>query len=197
MKTSRILIAAAIIILLSSFLSGCIQRSSEEISVHNAAVRSLQAVQDVTKEVDLVLVADREGDQVTVKVMLDNPEEKPITSVQSWLSYNPKALEGKSVDFSNSDFVLSAPYENTFDEFFGLVMIGRGTNEAVVAKSITVAEVVFDLIADGTTMVDIYDYQTNLTGHASVNMILDGFPYNILKKPESPALIIQNSKLEN
>ena len=192
MQKTKILIAAPMIILISSLFSGCIQRSAEEASIHNAAVKSLQQVQDVTKEVDLVLVAEREGDQVTVKVILDNPEEKPITSVQSWLSYNTKALEGIKIDFSNSDFLLSAPYENTFDEFFGLVMIGRGTNEAITAKSITVAEVVFDLIADGTTMVDVYDYQTNLTGHASVNMMLDGFPYNILKKPESPALIITN-----
>jgi hypothetical protein len=40
-------------------------------------------------------------------------------------------------------------------------------------------------------MIDVYDYRENLDGHTSVNVMVEGTPHNILKKPESPALIIQ------
>jgi hypothetical protein len=70
-------------------------------------------------------------------------------------------------------------------------MIGRSNGEPVSTPTISVAKVVFELLTDGTAMVDAYDYQNDLGGHISANMMLDGVPYNVLIKPESPALIIQ------
>jgi hypothetical protein len=60
-----------------------------------------------------------------------------------------------------------------------------------MTNTINVAEVVFELATDAVTMVDFYDYKTDLSGHVSVNIMLDGTPYNVLLAPESPALIIQ------
>ncbi|MBU0727734.1 hypothetical protein KKA95_03545 [Patescibacteria group bacterium] len=194
MNPSKILIAAATIILLSSVFSGCGQKAEE--FTHEAAkttsIQLLEQARQVTKEVSLGFETEAKGDQVTVKVLLDNPELKPIISVQTWLSYNPKVLKGDKIEVKTSPFTFTAPYANTFDEERGLVMIGRSNDEPIATKTIVVAEVVFDVIGEGAIMVDAYDYRTDLSGHTSANMMLEGWPYNILIKPESPALIIQN-----
>jgi hypothetical protein len=39
--------------------------------------------------------------------------------------------------------------------------------------------------------VDVYDYQEDLSGHASANVVINNVPYNVMVKPESPALIIE------
>ncbi|MFC1734453.1 hypothetical protein ACFL6I_29495, partial [candidate division KSB1 bacterium] len=73
-----------------------------------------------------------------------------------------------------------------------LVMIGRASPEPIISKDIHVAKVIFDIEKEETTMIDVYDYREDLTGHTSVNAIVDGKPYNILIKPDSPTLIIEN-----
>ena len=190
MNPAKVTIVTAIIILFTSILSSC--GSEKTISENPTPAEVVKMAREITKEVAINLSYERNENQVTVKIVLDNPEKKPITSVQSWLSYNPKALKGVKINVENSPFAFTAPYENTFDEATGVVMIGRGNNEPVDDKSITIAEVVFELIQEGTTMIDIYDYRNDLSGHNSVNMMQNGFPYNILIKPESPALIINN-----
>ena len=71
-------------------------------------------------------------------------------------------------------------------------MIGRSASNEIIKSTIIVAEVVFDLLKNETTMLDVYDYTEDLSGHTSVNIILEDTPYNVLKKPMSPILIIQN-----
>jgi hypothetical protein len=193
MKPANIIIAAATLILLSGLLSGCGEASQTQGDVAKEAV-SLKTIEDgrkVMKDVSMKLTSDKQDKTVTVNVVLDNQNQKPITSVESWLSYDPKTLKGIKIDTSGSLFALTAPYSNTFDAVNGLVMIGRSNNTPVSDQTINVVKVVFELIGDNTTMVDIYDYQNDLTGHASANMMLEDTPYNVLIKPESPALIIQ------
>ena len=182
----------AVLILISGFLSSCSTKKTEaDVSVSNS-IQRIEKARELTKEVNMVLLSERDGDELNVKIMLDNPEQKPITSVQSWLSYDPEALEGVEIEVTDSPFAFTAPYENTFDEVNGLVMIGRGNAEPVTDKEINVASVVFKVTTDDITMIDIYDYQNDLSGHASANMMMEGVPYNILKKSDSPALVINN-----
>ena len=190
MNPAKIIIATAVIILFTSVLSSC--GSDKPVSENPTPAEIVKMAREMTKEVYMNLSSEIDGDTVTVKITLDNPEKKSLTSVQSWLSYNPKVLKGVSINTDNSPFAFTAPYKNAFDEAIGLVMIGRGNNEPIKDKSIIVAEVVFEKIADGTTMIDVYDYRQDLSGHASSNMMHEGFPYNILIKPNSPALIITN-----
>lgn len=188
MNPTKILIAALTIFLLGSLLSGCglgTREPSETLQV-------MRYLEQVEKDVSLSLQAQREGDEVIVKVNLDNANRHPITSVQTWLSYNPDQLEGVRVNAVNSSFPLAAPYKSDFDPVNGLVMIGRSNPNPVSDASIFVAEIVFKPKAEGSLMLDAYDYKNTIEGHMSANVLLDGIPFNILKKPESPALIIKN-----
>jgi hypothetical protein len=194
MKPANIIIAAAALILFSSLLSGCANQTVEEkASTDKTAIQNIEEARKVTKDVSLKLSAEKQNKTVTVNVVLDNPSQKPITSAETWLSYDPSKLKGVKIEVAESPFGLMAPYENTFDDVNGLVMIGRSNGEPVSTPTISVAKVVFELIADSTAMVDAYNYQNDLGGHISANMMLDGVPYNVLIKPESPALIIQNN----
>ena len=206
MKPKEIVIATEVIILLSSILGGCglIEKSSSDdglipvSSEKQAEKPKPQSVNDlvstaraVTKEVKLILDNEKSDDELKIVIKLDNPNNKPITSVQSWLSYNPEDLKGKEIDTKNSAFSLTAPYSNTFDENNGLMMLGRSNPNPVTDESIIVAKVIFEVLKDTTIAVDAYDYREDLSGHTSVNVLVDGTPYNILIKPESPTLIIE------
>jgi hypothetical protein len=193
MKPRDLIIATLVILILGSILAGC-----QTVGPKSGGVAQKTPIEDFVlravaakKEVKLFLKADRQGSQVKVSVMLDNPNLKPVTSVQAWLSFNPDQLQGKSVDDKDSAFGLMAPYNNTFDNKGGLVMIGRANPKAVVDKTIKVADLTFDLVKPGTAMLDAYDYQDDLSGHTSANTLVDGKPFNILLKPESPLLVIE------
>ena len=192
MNPAKIIIATAVIILFTSVLSSC---GGKTVSENPSPAEIVEIARGLTKEVSMKLSSEIDGDTVTVKILLDNPEKKPLTSVQSWLSYNPKVLNGVSINTENSLFTFAAPYENSFDEATGVVMIGLGNDESINDKEIVVAEVVFQKIDEGISMIDVYDYRQDLSGHASANIMHEGLPYNILKKPESPALIIENLKI--
>ena len=197
MKAKDIIIATALILTLSSLLTGCKLIETKELEVMKPAPSKInfekivKKALAVKKEVDMVLTAEKSENKITVTVLLKNPQNKPITSVQSWLSFDAAKLQGKEINASGSAFELMAPYDNTFDNENGLVMIGRSNPDPITDSSIKVIEVVFDVIAEGSVMIDAYDYREDLTGHTSVNTILEDKPYNVLKNPDSPALIIE------
>jgi uncharacterized protein YceK len=192
MKPLNIIIATAMLILITGLLSGCaLVSTKQEPAQKSESVANIELGRKVAKDVTMRLSADKKGSEVTVKIVLDNPNNKPVTSVQSWLSYSPEALKGVKINVVDSPFELTAPYDNTFDEVNGLVMLGRSSSQPIMTNTINVAEVVFELATNAVTMVDFYDYKTDLSGHVSVNIMLDGVPYNVLLAPESPALIIQ------
>jgi hypothetical protein len=108
MKPKDLIIATALILLLGSLLAGCeVTAPKSGSTAKKTAIEEfvLKAVA-AKKEVNLVLKADRQGKQVTVTVNLENPNLKPITSVQAWLSYDPAKLQGKTVDAKDSAFDL-------------------------------------------------------------------------------------------
>jgi hypothetical protein len=194
MKSIKLIVATAILILVSTYLTSCklMTPKAEVTETTLTPAESIEQAVKVIQDVTMRLSADRADSRVTVKIVLDNPNGKSITSVESWLSYDPDALKGERINVVDSPFEFTAPYDNTFDEVNGLVMLGRANSKPITTKTINVAEVVFELLEDGTTMIDTYDYQSDMSGHVSANILLDGVPYNVLLKPESPALIIQN-----
>lgn len=194
MKPKELVIATALILLFSAVVSGCqvVEPSSAGKEARKTIIEEfvMKAVA-AKKEVRLSLKAVREGAQVRVTVNLENPNLKPITSTQAWLSFDPALLQGKSINVKDSAFSLMAPYDNTFDNETGLAMLGRANPKPLTDKTIKVAELVFDAAKDGTAMVDAYDYQDDLSGHTSANVLVSGKPFNILLKPTSPLLIIE------
>lgn len=194
MKPKELLIATALILLFSTLLSGCqlVEQPGSGKTVKKTFIEEfvMKAVA-AKKEVRLSLKAVRDGTQVKVSVTLENPNLKPITSAQTWLSFDPALLQGKSLNAKDSAFSLMAPYDNAFDNKNGLVMLGRANPKPITDKTIKVAELVFDSVKGGTAMVDGYDYQDDLSGHTSANVLVSGKPFNILLKPDSPLLIIE------
>lgn len=73
----------------------------------------------------------------------------------------------------------------------GLIKIGRSrTGESIDLAEINVAEVVVEKLQTGATVLNFYDYHEDYSGHTTVNAILDGEIYNVLKKPELPAIVL-------
>ncbi|MBI5411702.1 hypothetical protein HZA43_00830 [Candidatus Peregrinibacteria bacterium] len=145
----------------------------------------------VKRDVELFASAERKDKDVVVTITLHNLSQKPITSVQSWLSYDPKQLKAKTIKVDNSAFTLTAPYENQFDNDKGLVRLGRANNKPISDVRIMVAQVTFERLTNQIAMLNFYDYQTSLTGHTSVNMLVNNVPYNVLKEPINPAVVIR------
>lgn len=200
MNPKKIIIATITLLFLSSFLTGCdfIQKGgraslidAEDKQKNEEILQLFEKAAAVEKDVTISLTGRREGAQVIVTINLENPNQKPITSVQSWLSFDALKLQGNEIDTTNSSFSLVAPYANEFDNQNGLVMIGRSNTTAVTDRTLTVAEVTFDSVQDGTTTLDFYDYRDDLTGHTSANTVFDGMAYNILIQPDSPAFVIE------
>lgn len=192
MDSFKILIATGVLVFLSSFLIGCSQPNPEDSeNVSPALLEELKNAASFKRDVALTLAAEEKDSKVEVKVSLKNPSRHPLTSVQSWLTYDPLTLKGVSIDVSSTPFSLTAPYENAFDEVRGLVRIGRGSEKPVTDLQIQVARVTFQRLRPGVTMVNVYDFKPNLRGHASANVLLRSKPFNVLLKPEDPALILQ------
>ncbi|MBU0705611.1 hypothetical protein KJ657_05435 [Patescibacteria group bacterium] len=186
LKSVKILIAAAIVVISANLLAGCSPKNVSE-----AGMERIAEAQEMKKTVKLSLVQVKADDKgFVLRLMLDNPEKKPITSLQAWLAYNPDDLKGISIDTAVSAFELTAPYDNNFDNEAGLMMLGRSAVSAVNDKEIVVADLHFGRVSDGVAMIEAYDYKQDLTGHTSANMMLDGAPVNILLKPQSPLLIL-------
>lgn len=190
MNSTKIIIATAVIFILGSLLTGC-AKNEKEIS---EIAPGLKLAAEVKKDVELQLLTERKENTVFVKLVLFNPSNKPITSAQTWLSFNPQGLRGQKIDLTKSPFTLTAPMENTFDPEKGFLKLGRGSEKPISDRHIAVAEVAFDVLSEGTHMINVYDYKPDLSGHASANVLLDGKPYNLLLKPKTPALIINSSR---
>lgn len=185
MNSVKILIAAAMILIATNVLAGCTPSDVSEV-----AMQRIEEAQEMKKNVSLMLTQVEGQDDVMVRLALNNPEKKPVTSVQAWLAYNPDTLKGVSIDTSVSAFELMAPYDNDFDHDLGLVMLGRSSASPVMDKEIVIVDIHFERAADGAAMIEAYDYKQTMLGHTSANMMLDGNPINILLKPQSPLLII-------
>lgn len=209
MNPANIITATAMILIASSLLSGCkietpetavngnqtssaeaVPTVSAELSAETQA--QIQKAETIKKEVQLVFETEQNGNELKVRIILENPSQKPVSSVQSWISYDPAKLIGKSIDTSRSSFLLMAPYPNTFDAENGLAMIGRSHPKPLTDTRLMVAEAQFEINASGPITLEAYDYRDDLNGHTSANILIDGKVYNLLTKPDTPAVIIQN-----
>lgn len=70
----------------------------------------IQSAQNVAQNVSLNLVSTQMAPKnFKISVLIDNPEQKPLTSARTWLSYNPEDLRIIQINTKNSDFNLAAP----------------------------------------------------------------------------------------
>ena len=69
MKPSKIIIATAVLILLSSLLSGCSLVSTNQAVRPSAGEQKITALRQVKKSVNMKLLAERNGNEVRVRGM--------------------------------------------------------------------------------------------------------------------------------
>lgn len=142
------------------------------------------ATADTQLELDIL---DLNNDELSIQIMVDNPSEQEISSVQAWLEFDPQVLQASKIDTEESPFDFVAPGENNFDNQAGIVKIGRSSISGGVNKSETfVAKVDFARLKDIKTEIKFHNFQLDNSGNTSVRVFQDGFPVNILKeRPES------------
>ena len=157
MKPKDIIIATALILTLSNFLTGCqLIESNDEVTTKPAAEESMkkevkkpripqraqeliEKAKEVKKEVKMTFETEEKEGQIEVSIYLENTAEKAITSVQAWLSFNPELIEGVKMKASDSAFTLPAPYKNGFDNESGLMMLGRSNPDVLTDTKIFIA----------------------------------------------------------
>jgi hypothetical protein len=185
MKVLNTTLSGLLIVISVMLLFGC--KSEPEAS---ASVTRIQTAQQFKKDVELKLEQATDSESVALNVFLLNPSSKAITSYQLWLSYKPEDLRGVKMDVNEDLFPLTAPYKTGFVQEKGLLKLGRATESPVNSERIKVATIEFEKMGEGAAMIEAYDYQIDLSGHTSVNTVQNGVPYNILKQPGVPLLII-------
>ncbi len=191
MNSLKILLAAMVIVLASNFLSGCATQT-ENISFQDYSdlgMARIDAARELKQSVQLV-AKPLSDSGLDFELTLENPEKQAITSAELWLSYDPAVLSGASFEPNEKTFELEAPYENGFDELRGLLKMGRSTAHPVSDPSIVLGTVHFERLSDTSTLIDVYDYDRQFSGHASVNTMLDDQPVNLLLEPASPFVVI-------
>ncbi len=145
--------------------------------------------QERTAALELRLTPD-ESENIRVEIWLKNPDQKPITSVRSFLTYDPDVLAGSEILIpQDSLFTIVAPGEQEFDALRGIAKIGISSaeNKVVTDSEILVATALFTSKQKTFTTIDFYN--PGNTGHTLVlAKTADGF-HDILQTPSIPTLL--------
>lgn len=171
----------------SLLLAGCgnsVSKPTDELN------QSIQLAQMIQKTVEAKIESQQLSEKVyQLKIILSNPEQKPIVSAQTWLAYNPQDLKILEIDSANSNFELFAPGENEFDQTLWLIKIGRSKQAAQINQSeILVTQLTVEKQTENLTTLDFYNYHEDVTGNTNVNLSQNDQVYNVLIKPNTPAL---------
>lgn len=194
MKLSKVIIAAITVVLASNALGGCADQPVKDITVSELGMARIEAALELRKTAELSLrEISRQGEEVQFELVISNPQHEPVTSVESWLSFNPKWLKGITFEPNEEQFELTAPYQNGFDPMQGLLKLGRSTAQPITDQEIVLATFSFQILDDSQPLIiEPYDYRYDLKGHMSVNKMIGKMPVNILLKPSFSAAISSN-----
>lgn len=130
------------------------------------------------------------NEKLTFEVWIDNPEGRPLSSVRSFLAFDPEVLKGVSLEIpSDSPFLTAAPEEKGFDSVRGLVKIGLASSAPSRKKSILLARVSMERLTPQFTTLDFYN--PGADGHTTaLEENSDGTLRNVLRMPSVPALAL-------
>ncbi|MEI7510735.1 MAG: hypothetical protein WCJ84_01105 [Candidatus Peregrinibacteria bacterium] len=129
--------------------------------------------------------------KITVSVMLKNPKQEPITSLQSWVSYPKEILSGESLTLpQNSPFTLVAPGEKDFDTDMGIAKIGVSLSEGKTFADIEteVATISFTRKKEGMASLEFFNPGDE--GQTRIMSITKSGPQNILDEKQVKSVII-------
>lgn len=108
------------------------------------------------------------GELLDLDIVLKAGTPSEVREVRSWLSYDPKVLESRSVELT-SVITSPTPGEQEADQAKGLVKIG-GSMNGVAGTDVVVARVTFRVIsAAANTTVAFHQYFPTGGGYTAVN----------------------------
>ncbi len=109
------------------------------------------------------------GDVLDLDVLVRGSDHASVRSVKSWIVYDAKILEARSVKIFPT---LPSPYpdEQTIDKLQGLVKIGGSTTNGFSSDSVRIARVTFRILETASdTELSFADFNTKGNGHTAVN----------------------------
>ncbi|HIQ56889.1 TPA: hypothetical protein EYG96_02495 [Candidatus Gracilibacteria bacterium] len=122
------------------------------------------------------------GETIPMRVVIKNPENAPVFSVQSWVKYNSSVFSIAGLSDTESAFDLAAPGEFKAINSKGEMRIGRATTGSAVTDNIII-------IADFSVEIKknpnlatfkFMDFKNSEIGKTAVITIQNNIPVNIL-----------------
>lgn len=175
-------------------------RAASETSLKNELLDAVkiakQRQENQEKKISMSLeMLNEKDDEIKVLLSIKNEHLIKFNSVRSFLSYNPDLIEATNIEIHKNleEKVLFAPNEKNIDKENGLIKIGFSSiSEIEPAGRITIAIVTFRRKSRETINIDFFDARDG--GHTDIVGISRGITESLLKRPKSPALIINSVK---
>ena len=135
------------------------------------------------------------GEKIPMRIVIKNPENAPVFSVQSWIKYNSSILSISGLSDDESAFDLAAPGEFKAVNSKGEMRIGRATTgSALTDEEIIVADFVVEIKKNpNLTSLQFLDFKNGAIGKTAIVTIQGNIPANILEiQPKN--LVFKNLK---
>lgn len=117
------------------------------------------------KTAEIVIQSEEKNGEVIATVVLKNPENYTIQSVQAWFVYPTPILQPNRIDMVGRDiFPLFAPGENEFDTTKGIVKIGVSVdgNAKKTEDEMVLARIYFSRISDSPFQFELFPHKVQV-----------------------------------
>ncbi len=109
------------------------------------------------------------GDIVDIDVLVRGSDYASVRSVRSWIKYDPKVLEARSVEMTSA-ISSPTPGEQNIEKSTGLIKIGGSSSNGFTSADTRVARVTFRVMETTTdTELSFHGYNDVGTGQTGVN----------------------------
>lgn len=199
------IIIAALFLTLS--LGGCggdktaLEREQDNVGAKSPysddLLNAIKVAKESEESTELTLsLVSADAENAEVALILKNPKNLAVSSVRSFLTYNPALLQGEEIilpTFLQGEDVLFAPTEKEFDNEEGLMRFGFSAPAAVLSGAeVELARIKFKRKQSGVATIDFFDARTD--GHTTVLSSFNGRLRDTLALPASPALILETTE---
>ncbi len=109
------------------------------------------------------------GDILDIDIVVVSDTPQDITTVRSWLDYDPALLEARSVELL-SPLSIPLPGEQSIDSPNGVIKIGGSTKEGLPSGDTAVARVTFRILSSATPgSIRFHNYAPGGSGETSIS----------------------------
>lgn len=157
------------------------------------------SAQEAPKDAYFILTSKentvKKGDTVNVILALSNPSKQNIASFETWITYDPLKVKGKTVDFGTSpDFDLNLVKDDPFTPENKVFKVSRlATNPTSGKDSFVLATAQFEVLTDTTGDQLNFDFYQDPDGSLtknSANVVVDDVATNIVDYTKLKSLVI-------